>query len=338
MRTAYPVTLVAPDLWRITTPLPFRPREVHAYLARVEDGRFLLVDGGANTEDAWRALDGGVREVAGGWGRVALHLVTHMHLDHVGLVQKVREASGASLLMGALDAERAAHAEAHPEEEEAYRTALVCLAGAPEELRRAVEEARAESSPLSAYLAVDRTLTGEGDDLPDAPGWRWIWTPGHTAGHLSLHRPGDGVAVGGDAVLPRVTPTIGVNRQREDPVADYLAALERLDGLDLQLLLPGHGEPLRPPRSRIQELLDATREETRTVAGWVRGGATTAWEVARLRHPRPDYPPAILLHAVRETIAHLRHGVRTGTLHEDLSRDGVARFRASNVYSASAEG
>ncbi|MDP9347848.1 MAG: MBL fold metallo-hydrolase, partial [Gemmatimonadota bacterium] len=106
--------LLAPGLWRITTPLPFRPPHVHAYLAGLEDGRWMLVDGGVNTDAAWAALDAGVREAAGGWERVAAHLVTHMHVDHVGLVRRVREACGAPLLMGALDAERMAHAEAHP--------------------------------------------------------------------------------------------------------------------------------------------------------------------------------------------------------------------------------
>ncbi|MBV9775310.1 MAG: MBL fold metallo-hydrolase, partial [Gemmatimonadetes bacterium] len=262
-------TPVAPDLWRITTPLPFRPRSVHAYLARFGGGDFLLVDGGGNTDDAWAVLDAGVREVAGGWERVRAHLVTHMHLDHVGLVTRVRAATGAPLLMGALDAERAAHADAHPDEEAEYRAGLLLRSGAPEELRRAVEASRGESNPLSAFLPADHGLTGEAGELPGVQGWRWVWTPGHTAGHVSLFRPEDRVMVAGDAVLPRVTPTIGVNRQREDPVGDYLAALDRVDALGVASLLPGHGDPLAPPTGRVAELRRATEEETRLVEALV---------------------------------------------------------------------
>jgi glyoxylase-like metal-dependent hydrolase (beta-lactamase superfamily II) len=320
------VVQVAPGLWRITTPLPFRPRSVHAYLARLEGGRFLLVDGGANTDAAWAALDAGVRAVAGAWERVMLHLVTHMHLDHVGLVRRVREACGAPLLMGALDAERMAHAEAHPQEEAAYRAALLRSCGAPEELRRGVEASRGESDPLSAFLPADEALRGEEGEIPGAPEWRWVWTPGHTAGHLSLFRPADGVLVAGDAVLPRVTPTIGVNRQREDPVGDYLQALDRLEGLGVRLLLPGHGDPPEDPVGRIRELRRVTGEESDAVETLAGAGPVSAWEVARRRHPHPEYPPSVLMHAVRETLAHLQHLVRAERIRA-AEVDGVARFR-----------
>src|SRR6185436_16692501 len=94
-------------------------------------------------------------------------------------------------------------------------------------------------------------------DVPRAPGWRFVWTPGHTAGHVSLFRADDRVLVAGDAVMPRITPTLGVNRQREDPVGDYLEALERLRGLRPALVLPGHGEPLDDGGARMRELHDA---------------------------------------------------------------------------------
>lgn len=322
---------VALDVWRITTPLPFRPRSVHAYLARFGEDAYLLVDGGGNTDAAWAALEAGVREVAGGWERVRAHLVTHMHLDHVGLVVRVREACGAPLLMGALDAERAAHADAHPDEEAEYRAGLLRRGGAPEELRRAVEASRGESSPLSAFLPADHHLAGEGGDLPGVPGWRWVWTPGHTAGHVSLFRPADRVMVAGDAVLPRVTPTIGVNRQRDDPVGDYLEALDRVDALGVRSLLPGHGDPLEPPAERVGELRRATGEETWRVEALVAEGPCTAWEAARRRHPYPEYPPSILMHAIRETLAHLHRLVRLGRVRVAVREDGVEEFRAAGA-------
>ena len=37
--------------------------------------------------------------------------------------------------------------------------------------------------------------------VPLLPDWRWIHTPGHTPGHISLFREKDGVLVAGDAVV-----------------------------------------------------------------------------------------------------------------------------------------
>ncbi|HEU0079682.1 MAG TPA: MBL fold metallo-hydrolase [Longimicrobiaceae bacterium] len=320
--------LLAPGVWRVTTPLPFRPRFVHAYLLRAGEG-WMLVDGGANTAEAWAELDEAVRAAAGGWEGVSAHLVTHMHLDHVGLVQRVRAASGARLLMGALDAERMAHAHAHPEEEAGYRARLLRRGGALEALGAGVEQSRREADPFSAFVPADVALAGEGGGLAEAPGWRWVWTPGHTAGHVSLFRPEDGTLVAGDAVLPRITPTLGVNRQRPDPVGDYLGALDRLEALGPRRALPGHGEPVDAPGERIAELRRAAEAETEAVAALVAEGPCTAWEAARRRHPHPEYPPAVLMHALRETLAHLDRLVLAGRVREAAREDGAATFSAA---------
>jgi len=66
--SAQPARSVAPGLWRISTPMPGRPREVHAYLAELPGGGWMLVDGGIGTDEAWAALEAGVRGAAGGVG------------------------------------------------------------------------------------------------------------------------------------------------------------------------------------------------------------------------------------------------------------------------------
>ncbi|HEX5871062.1 MAG TPA: MBL fold metallo-hydrolase, partial [Longimicrobium sp.] len=132
-------TAATEGIHRISTPMPGRPPQVNAYLVRCADGGWMLVDGGLNTAEAWAALDQGVRAAAGGWDRVGVHVVTHMHMDHVGLAARVREASGAAVLTGRLDAERMAHAAAHPDEEAEYRASLLRRCGAPDEMVRTVE-------------------------------------------------------------------------------------------------------------------------------------------------------------------------------------------------------
>jgi glyoxylase-like metal-dependent hydrolase (beta-lactamase superfamily II) len=144
---------------------------------------------------------------------------------------------------------------------------------------------------------------------------------------VSLFRPQDGVLVAGDAVLPRITPTLGVNRQRPDPVGDYLGALDRLEALGPARVLPGHGDPIDAPAQRIAELRRAAEEETEAVAALGAEGPCTAWEAARRRHPAPEYPPAVLMHALRETLAHLDRLVLAGRIRETAREDGAAEFR-----------
>lgn len=321
-----PLTIqVAADVWRVTTPLPFRPRTVHAYLARCDHDHWLLVDGGANTDDAWRVLDGAVCGIVGGWGGVRLHVVTHMHVDHVGLAERVREASGAELAMGRLDAERAAHAHAHPDEEYQYRGALLREGGVPDEMAAPMRGSPGSGNPFSSFVPAAHLLPERDAPLPGGPGWRSVWTPGHTAGHVSLFRPRDGLLLAGDAVLPRITPTIGVNRQREDPVGDYLAALARLAELAPSRSAGGHGDVIDEVGGRLEELRAATLSESAAVAEVLAAGPATAWEAARARYAERDLPAPAWMQALRESMAHLRHLVSTERARAMLETD-VVRF------------
>ncbi len=325
------VTPVAPGVWRVTTPLPFRPREVHAYLIEREPGQFALVDGGIESDEAWSVLDDAVHHVAGRWSGVVAHLVTHMHMDHIGLVRRVRAACAAPLLMGRLDAERSAHAAADPAEEAAYRERLFAEHGAPPEVREALRPKPRENRPSGASVPADHLLDGETGAVPELPGWTFVWTPGHTAGHISLHRPADDLLIAGDAVLPRVTPTIGVNRQRPDPVGDYLAALTRLEGLQLGTVLPGHGDAITEPAVRLAELRRATEEESRAVGALLNREAASAWQIAQARYAGRDLPLSTRVQALRETLAHLHRLVMSGAACAETVAQETRFTRRSSV-------
>jgi glyoxylase-like metal-dependent hydrolase (beta-lactamase superfamily II) len=327
---ASPAEAVAAGVWRISTPLPFPPRQVHAYLAVLPGGRFMLVDGGIGTDDAWAALDAGVRAPAGGWDAVDAHVLTHMHMDHVGLAARVAAASGAPVLMGRLDAERMAHAAAHPDEEAEYRRGLLARCGAPAEWVDTVEAGHARARAAAPPVRVDATLDGDEGEVPGALGWRFAWTPGHTAGHVSLFRAEGRVLVAGDAVLPRITPTLGVNRQRADPVGDYVEALDRLQALRPALVLPGHGAPMDGGAARMRELRAAADGETEAIAALLGDEGATTWELVERRYPGREMPPSTRMLALRETLAHLGRLARGGRAAR-TERDGAEGFRRGGL-------
>jgi glyoxylase-like metal-dependent hydrolase (beta-lactamase superfamily II) len=60
-------------------------------------------------------------------------------------------------------------------------------------------------SPLYPRKAINigdraRKLPDDGE-IPEMPGWRWIHTPGHTEGHISLFRDKDAALIAGDAFI-----------------------------------------------------------------------------------------------------------------------------------------
>jgi glyoxylase-like metal-dependent hydrolase (beta-lactamase superfamily II) len=99
-----------------------------------------------------------------------------------------------------------------------------------------------------------RPLPRDGS-LPFLPEWRWIHTPGHTSGHISLYREADGVLIAGDAFTTVKQESLwSVWTQQQEihgPPAyfttDWVKAEEsvkRLAQLHPRVAITGHGIPM----------------------------------------------------------------------------------------------
>ena len=86
-------------------PLPNNSlRYVLVYVFETDRGPY-LIDAGWNTDDAFGALSGGMKEVGCDIADVQGVMVTHIHPDHYGLAGRIREASGAWISLHPADAE-----------------------------------------------------------------------------------------------------------------------------------------------------------------------------------------------------------------------------------------
>jgi glyoxylase-like metal-dependent hydrolase (beta-lactamase superfamily II) len=104
--------------------------------------------------------------------------------------------------------------------------------------------AHRRTADLLPDLPVDRFLE-DGEDLVldgEVPArWRVLHTPGHAVGHVCLHEEAEGIVIAGDMVASVGTILIAPG---EGDMAEYLAQLGRLAGLDAAVALPAHGEPI----------------------------------------------------------------------------------------------
>jgi glyoxylase-like metal-dependent hydrolase (beta-lactamase superfamily II) len=90
-----------------------------------------------------------------------------------------------------------------------------------------------------------------------------------------------GVLVTGDHLLPRISPAVGLYPDsRPDPLADYLASLERTARLGAETALPGHGDPIGDPGSRARELIAHHRERLDALAGALRDEPRSGYELS----------------------------------------------------------
>src|SRR5258708_5955659 len=102
----------------------------------------------------------------------------------------------------------------------------------------------------------DQTLDGGEEIACGRFGFRVIWTPGHSAGHICLYDARNKILLSGDHVLPQITPSVGLHvRTTSNPLADYLDSLRLIGKLEAELVMPGHGEPFHGLPERTGELL-----------------------------------------------------------------------------------
>jgi glyoxylase-like metal-dependent hydrolase (beta-lactamase superfamily II) len=221
---------VAPGVYRLGT------QWVNFYLV-VDGDEALMVDSGypgyaGQLEAVAETVGVGLRGIRGA-------LVTHHHIDHAGTAEVARSRGGAEVFVGVGDApivrgERASHPP-HGFWHQAWR---------PSMLRYLLHTARvggASYRPVDAVTLLER----EGRlDLPGRP--QVIPTPGHTAGHYSVWLEERGALFAGDAMVnfdyASGARGLMLHRFNEDR-GRALMALERLDHLEAEVILFGHGDP-----------------------------------------------------------------------------------------------
>jgi hydroxyacylglutathione hydrolase len=216
-------------------------------------------------------------------------ILTHHHYDHSSGAHRLREATGAKVVV-------------HTAEERlllnpASETGDMEI---PEDQKEAREQAKKWRE--EAAKAVPDIRLNDGDVLEiGGLHLRAVHAPGHTAGHLCSLLEEDSVLFAGDNVLGVGTAAIAPPPHGD--MAEYIRSLKRMQALEASLLAPGHGPLVKEPHRKIQELIDHRQQREDQIVGLIADGKDSAKALVKAIYPELD--KRLMSMATGQVLSHL---------------------------------
>jgi glyoxylase-like metal-dependent hydrolase (beta-lactamase superfamily II) len=315
-------------------PTPFAVGRVNCYL--IEDDPLTLVDTGPNSGRALDELERALREHGRRIEDLERIVITHQHLDHLGLVGILARRSGAEVcaldVLAPVVEEHAAYAERDDE----LAVALMLRHGIPRDVVTALQAVSRSFRGWGGSAPVDRRLAhGESLDFADRS-LEVLHRPGHSPSDTVFWDAARRTLIGGDHLLGNISSNPLVQRplggRSGDPgdgrpraLAMYLRSLGETREMPVELVLPGHGEPVRDHVRLIDERFGMHERRARKIRRLLDERPLTVYEIAQSLWGNVAVTQAYL--TLSEVLGHLDLLLERDEVRE-LEVGGVMRYEA----------
>nr|WP_042374021.1 MBL fold metallo-hydrolase [Neobacillus jeddahensis] len=205
-----------------------------------ETSDFVLIDTGMpKSADEIKKI---AKERFGEQARPNAIVLTHGHFDHVGSIAVLLEEWDIPVFAHELEIPFLTGKEDYPPGDPGVDNGLV-----------AKMSTRFPNHGIDIHTHI-QPLPKDGT-VPYMDSWKWIHTPGHTPGHISLFRERDGMLIAGDAFVTVkqeslykvMTQTQEISGPPKYFTTDWNAAYEsvkKVEELKPQVAITGHGLPM----------------------------------------------------------------------------------------------
>jgi glyoxylase-like metal-dependent hydrolase (beta-lactamase superfamily II) len=316
-------------------PTPFAVGRVNCYL--IEDEPLTLVDTGPNSGKALDELDIALRERGHSIGELERIVITHQHLDHMGLVGILARRSQAEVVTLDLLAPVIEEFGAYAERDDELAEALMLRHGIPRDVVSALRTMSRSFRAWGGSAPVDRRLA-DGEALPFASRTlQALHRPGHSPSDTLFWDAERRVLIGGDHLIGHISSNPLVSRPlggrsgepgngRPRALMTYLRSLRETREMPIDVVLPGHGEPVTEHAKLIDERFAMHERRAAKIAGLLAERPLTAYEIAQSLWGNVAVTQAYL--TLSEVLGHVDLLLERGEIRES-EVGGVIRYEAA---------
>jgi glyoxylase-like metal-dependent hydrolase (beta-lactamase superfamily II) len=238
-------------------PTPFQVGRVNCYL--LEDQPLTLVDSGPNSGKALDELERQLGSLGHGIEEVELVIITHQHIDHLGLVDIVAKRSGAEVAAIDVVVPFVENYGGDAERDDAEAAALMRRHGISEEVVTALRQVSGSFRAWGAKATVTRPLhDGETLELRDRS-LEVQHRPGHSPSDTVFWDSDRKFLIAADHLIKHISSNPLISRpldgsgERTQALVTYLESLKKTRELPAEIVLSGHGEPITDHVALIDE-------------------------------------------------------------------------------------
>jgi glyoxylase-like metal-dependent hydrolase (beta-lactamase superfamily II) len=322
---------VSGTIHRLAIPTPFMVGRVNCYL--IDDDPLTLVDCGPNSGKALDELERGLQALGRGAGDLERIVVTHQHLDHLGLVDILARRSGAEVCALDLLAPVMEHFSEHAERDDEMAERLMLRHGISEDVVAALRAVSRMARGWGGAAQVTHRLRDGGRLEFAGRAFEVHHRPGHSPSDTVFFDAADGTLLAGDHLLKNISsnPLISLpldgsgDAERPHALLTYMASLRATREMPVELVLPGHGDAFSGHAELIDERFAMHERRARKIHGLL-AEPLSAHEIAHALWGGVAVTQAFL--TLSEVLGHVDLLLERGEVRE-LDAGGVIRYEAA---------
>jgi glyoxylase-like metal-dependent hydrolase (beta-lactamase superfamily II) len=319
---------------RLRIPTPFAVGRVNCYL--LEDEPLTLIDTGPNSGKALDELQGQLAEHGHSIDDIELVIITHQHIDHLGLVEIIVEHSGAEVAAIDVAVSRLADFGENSEEEDRFAGELMQRNGIPENVVIALQGVSRAFRGWGSKAKVTRPLRdGELLEFRDRT-LQVLHRPGHSPSDTVFWDEQRRILIAADHLIKHISSNPLINRSldgapgRTKALVAYLDSLRKTREMPAEIVLSGHGEPITDHVALIDERMAMTERRKEKIYRLIAEQPRTGYELAQALWGNVAVTQAFL--TLSEVIGHIDLLIEEGRVRE-LEDGPLVRYETAGAAS-----